>query len=104
MFWNRLQGPELKCDTIAMVQAHNSGCLNQGGFGGVGREEVRFWTLLKIVLTGVKENSKFIGLSNWEDGVIGMGKFVGGCLGAGISLLSDMLSLRRVLETFKWRW
>lgn len=87
-----------------MVQAHNNGCLNQGGFGGVDREEVRFWTLLKIVLTGIKENSKFIGLSNWEDGVIGTGKFVGGCLGAGISLLSDMLSLRRVLETFKWRW
>lgn len=64
-----------------MVQAHNNGCLNQGGFGGVGREEVRFWILLQIVLTGVKENSKFIGLHNWEDGVVEMGKFVGRCLG-----------------------
>lgn len=29
-----------------------------------------FWTLLKVVLTGFKENSKFVGLSSWKDGVI----------------------------------
>lgn len=66
MFWNRLQGSELKCDAFEIVQVHNNGCLNKGSFGGGVRKEIRFWTLMKEVLTRVKENSKYVGLSNWK--------------------------------------
>lgn len=89
-----------------MIQAHNSCYLNQGSFGGGGGKEDIFWTLLKAVLTGVKENSKFVGLSSWKDGVIyWVGKVCERMSGTWAqSLISDMLSLRSFLETFKWRW
>lgn len=41
-----------------MVQTCNNGCLDKGSFGGGVRKEVRFCTLLKVVLTGIKENSQ----------------------------------------------
>lgn len=66
--------------------------MNQGGFGRVGRKEVRFWMLLKVILTRVTRNSKFVVLSNWRDRVIGMGKFV--CVCGGVWELGSESSFR----------
>lgn len=91
MFWNRLQGPELKSAAMEMVQAHSNGCLDQGSFGGGVRREVRFCALPKVVS---RRTPKCVGLSSWKDGVIYLdGGVCGRMFGCwDRSLVSDMLS------------